>query len=249
MLSVFIIAFREFFEAFLLVGVLLSISRKFHLQKTGSILAGSVVGLLVVFVIATIVFSLDSNLAKYIPKDSADLIEGWLFTLSGIFIAYAVFSLHKILSFHEKENIKKVKKNVDQYKASYWLMPVTAFLFVFKEGCEGVLFNVSNGLFYTFTHDLIGFGLAFVAALICGFILQKFLMHFSIKRVFKITEVFIIFVGVDAISEGLEKLATFYFNFSIEPYAMVIALFYIIIIYQFFIKEPKISENTTLKKK
>jgi len=249
MLPVFIVAFREFLEAFLSVGVLLSISAKFNLQRTKGILAGSVVGFIVVFILATIIFGADSSLLKHLPKSSFDLIEGWLFTASGIFVAYAVFSLHRILSHYQQEDVKKIEADVTKYKLSYWLLPFTAFLFVFKEGSEGIFFNVTNGVFYTFGQDLTGFGLAFVAALLCGLIIRKFLTLISLKRIFRITEVFIIFVGVDAITEGLETLATYYFHADVSSYDMLIALLYIIFVYEVFIRDGKKTDKAEVMTK
>jgi FTR1 family protein len=242
MVPVFIVAFREFLEAFLSVGVLLGISYKFQLGRTKSILGGSIVGFIVVFILATVVFGTDSSIIKHLPKDSFDLIEGWLFTLSSIFVAYAVFTLHKILSHYSQEDIKKIEGKVKNYKASYWLLPFTAFLLVLKEGSEGIFFNVTNGLFYMFDQDLTGFGLAFIAAMLCGLIIQKFFSFVSLKRIFRITEVFIIFVGVDAITEGLETLATYYFHVDISDYDMLIALLYVIFVYEVFIREGKKPE-------
>ena|SRR5260221_8912948 len=239
MLPVFIVAFREFFEAFLSIGVLLGISKKFNLQRTKGIAGGAIVGFIVVFILATVVFGADSSILKYLPKDSFDLIEGWLFTLSGIFVAYAVFTLHKIWTHYSQEEVKEIESKVKNYKASYWLLPFSAFLFVFKEGSEGIFFNATNGIFYTFSQDLTGFGLGFLTAMICGFIIRKFLTFVSLKRIFRITEVFIIFVGVDAITEGLETLATYYFHVDISNYDMLIALFYIILVYEVFIREGK----------
>jgi FTR1 family protein len=245
MLPVFIIAFREFLEAFLSVGVLLSISAKFNLRRTKSILGGAVAGFFVVFILATIIFGADSSVLKHFPKNSFDLMEGWLFTLSSLFIAYAVFSLHKILTHYSNEDAKKIETKVSQYKAAFWLLPFTAFLFVFKEGCEAIFFNVSNGLFYTFNEDLTGFGLAFIAAMCCGLLIRKFLTLVSLKRIFRITEVFIIFVGVNAMTEGLETLASYYFHLDISPYDMLIALLYVIFVYEVFIRDDK-KVNTKL---
>lgn len=239
MLPVFIVAFREFLEAFLSVGVLLGISSKFNLHRTKGILGGSIVGFIIVIILATVVFGADSTVIKHLPKDSFDLIEGWLFILSSIFVAYAVFSLHKILAHYSQEEVKEIEAKVSQYKVSYWLLPFTAFLFVFKEGCEGIFFNVTNGLFYTFDQDITGFGLAFLAAMLCGLIIKKFLSFVSLKRIFRITEVFIIFVGVDAITEGLETLATYYFHIDISNYDMLIALLYVIFVYEVFIRDGK----------
>lgn len=239
MLPVFIVAFREFLEAFLSVGILLSVSSKFNLHRTKGIIAGSIVGFIVVFILATVVFGADSQILKHLPKNSLNLIEGWLFTLSSFFIAFAVFSLHKILTHYQQEDLKKIEADVTKYKLSYWLLPFSAFLFVFKEGCEGIFFNVTNGLFYTFNQELIGFGFAFIAAMICGFIIRKFLNRVSLKRIFRITEVFIIFVGVDAITEGLETLSNYYFKIDISNYDMVIALLYIIVVYEVFIRDDK----------
>lgn len=242
MIPVFIVAFREFLEAFLSVGVLLSISNKFHLQRTKGILGGAIVAFIVVFILATVVFGADSTVTKHLPKSSFDLIEGWLFTLSSIFVAYAVFSLHKILTHYSREEVKEIESNVGKYKTSYWLLPFSAFLFVFKEGCEGIFFNVTNGLFYTFTQDLTGFGLAFITAMAAGLIIRKFLTLVSLQRIFRITEVFIIFVGVNAITEGLETLATYYFNINISDYDMLIALLYVIFVYEVFIRDGKKPE-------
>src|ERR1022692_2171093 len=109
MVPVFIIAFREFLEAFLSVGVLLGIATRFKLQRTNSILGGAIVGFLVVFILATIIFGTDTLFIKHLPKDSFDLIKGWLFISSSIFVAYAVFSLHKILSHYSQEDAKQIE--------------------------------------------------------------------------------------------------------------------------------------------
>ncbi len=244
MIPVFIVAFREFLEAFLTIGIFLGISAKFNLHRSKSIICGSIVGFIVVFVLATIVFGADSSVIKYLPKDSFDLIKGWLFILSAIFVAYAVFSLHKILSHYSEKNVKKIESTIDKYKISYWLLPFTAFLFVLKEGSEGIFFNVTNGIFYSFNQDLVGFGLGFIAALLCGFIIQKFFSFVSLKRIFRITEVFIIFVGVDAITEGFETLAMYYFHVNIADYDMLIALLYIIFVYEVFIRDNKKTDPT-----
>ena len=239
MVPVFIIALREFLEAFLSIGVLLSISSKFHLQQTKGIIGGSVTGFIFIFLFATVLFGMDSTLVKILPTGLVVLIEGWMFVASSIFIAYAVFSLHRILSHYSTENMKQAETKLDRYKVSYWLLPFTAFLFVVKEGSEGVFFNLSNGIFYTFSQDLIGFVLAFLVALLFGIILQKFIGVLSIKRIFRVSEVFIIFVGVDALTEGLGKLAIYYFHIDMSPYDMLIALIYIVIIYEFFIRDEK----------
>jgi FTR1 family protein len=257
MLPVFIVAFREFLEAFLSVGVLLGISSKFNLQRNKAIVGGSIVGFVVIFLFATVFFGVDSSIIKHLPKDSLELIKGWLFTLSSIFIAYAVFSLHKILAYYSQKEVKKIESGVSKYKASYWLLPFTAFFFVFKEGSEGVIFNATNGIFYTFFQDLTGFGLGFIAAMLCGFIIQKFFSFVSLKRIFRITEVFIIFVGVDAITAGLETLVTYYFKIDISGYDMLIALLYVIFVYEVFIREGKkpdpavslVKEEIKLQKK
>ena len=239
MLPVFIIAFREFLEAFLSIGILLSMSIKFNLHRTKGIVGGAIVGFVVILILAIYVFSVDSTILKHLPKDFFNLIEGWLFLISSIFIAYAVFSLHTIMSVYSKEHIKNIHAKIERYKVSHWLLPFTAFLFVFKEGCEGIFFNVSNGVFYTFSQDLMGFGAAFLLALICGIILQKFLNLISLKRIFRITEVFIIFVGLDAMLEGADSLINYYFHINISPYNMLLALIYVILIYEVFIREDK----------
>lgn len=237
MLPVFAISFREFLEAFLSIGILLGISKKFTLRRSKGIILGASVGFLIVFVLATVVFAADSMAMKYLPKTSFDLIEGWLFVLSGIFVAYAVFSLHKILSYYSREKIKGMKVKIEQFKTSYWLLPFTAFLFVIKEGSEGFFFNAANGLFYKFNDALTGFALAFLAALTCGFALQKLFANLSIKRIFKISEVFIIFVGGNALTEGLVNLGNYYFHFDISSFDLFIMLIYIIFIYEVFLKD------------
>lgn len=239
MLPVFAVAFREFLEAFLSIGVLMGISAKFNLHRTKGIIGGSIIAFFLVFILATVVFGADSAILKHLPKESLYLIEGWLYTLSGLFIAYAVFSLHKILAQYSQEDIKNTEKKAIEYKTSNWLLPFTAFLLVLKEGCEGIFFNVTNGLFYSFTQDITGIGLAFLVALLCGLLLQKFLNLISLKRIFRITEVFIILVGINAITEGLETLSTYYFNIDISNYDMVIALLYVIFVYEVFIRDGK----------
>ncbi len=242
MLPVFIVAFVNFLKPFCRLAFAKHF-KQFNLKRTKGILGGAIVGFIVVFILATVVFGADSQILRHLPKDSLDLIEGWLFTLSSLFVAYAVFSLHKILSHYQQEDVNKIESDVTKYKLSLLAFTIQRVSFVFKEGCEGIFFNVTNGLFYTFSQDLTGFGLAFIAAMTCGLIIRNFLTLVSLKRIFRITEVFIIFVGVDAITEGLETLATYYFNIDISDYDMLIALLYVIFVYEVFIRDDKKTLN------
>lgn len=242
MFLIFAISFREFLEACLIAGVFLGMSKKLQLGKEKAILIYTLIAFTWSLALGTYVFSFSSQLAPLFTGERGEMWEAVINVVSSLFVAYAIFSIHGVIAKFTGKGIKTIKKKIsasDKYRA---FIPWTVFLFVFKEGCESIVFNFSPALTTHYDSVIYQFFAGFVLALIIGILVQKALIKLSIKRVFRITEMFIILTGANALTSGLEEIFHQLWNFDLSgPYSLFISLFYIILIYAVFIKEETIS--------
>src|SRR5258706_14228568 len=102
MLVTAIIAFREFLEAFLLVGIFIGIDRKLHLGKQKEIIFATVLGIFISLLLPIIAFNFANNVQTIFTEKNADGLEGYLLTFSGFFLAYVIFSLHRSMKEYQQ---------------------------------------------------------------------------------------------------------------------------------------------------
>src|SRR3990167_4716282 len=98
MITTAVISFREFLEAFLIVGVFLGISRKLNLKKEFEISLAAVIGIIFSLLLATGTYFFANQVHGILTEKNAELLEGYLMIFSGVFIAYVVFSLHDVIN-------------------------------------------------------------------------------------------------------------------------------------------------------
>src|SRR6266581_531975 len=97
------IAFREFLEAFLLIGIFIGIDRKFKLGKQREILLAATLGIVISLLLPVVVFLFANEAKSVVTEKNSDLLEGYLLTFSGFFLAYVVFSLHRSLQHYVRK--------------------------------------------------------------------------------------------------------------------------------------------------
>jgi len=205
MLTTSIIAFREFFEAFLIVGMFLGLSRSLNLRKETEILLASGLGVALSMLGATGVYVFGDHARAIFTEQKADFLESYLLIFSGLFIAYVSFSLHGILSKKQLQKVQETKKFLQQEALNISLFLTILFLVV-REGFEIALFTSSVSLFSAFMQNFIGLIVGFSVASAFGLLAYLAYTRFPLAKVFKATEYLIILLGAALTQNGITKL-------------------------------------------
>lgn len=211
MITTAVIAFREFLEAFLIVGVFLGISRKLKTKKEFEIILASGIGIASSLLLAYLVFAFGDQAKVVFTETNAELLENYLKIFSGIFIAYVVISLHGLIRKSRNGMIIKAHQKLADKTFDLSLFLTIIFL-VLREGFEIALFTASTSLFATFVDNIIGLALGFVSATVLGAMTFLAYIRFSISRVFNITKYMIVLLGASLVQQGITELTEMYFN-------------------------------------
>ncbi len=215
MLPTAVISFREFLEAFLIVGVFLGISRKLKLKKELEIGLAAGIGVLVSLLLATGVYVFGDQAKTVLTKQNAEILESYLLIFSGLFISYVVFSLHTIIRRSRGTTLLKAHQKLQKNVFDISLFFTIVFL-VLREGFEIALFTASVSLFSAFMQNVAGLLIGFVAACACGLGTLIAYAKFPFAKVFKATEYMIILLGASLTQHGISELMEIYFNIHLD---------------------------------
>lgn len=215
MLTTAVIAFREFFEAFLIVGVFLGVSRSLGLKKEVEIVLAAGMGIVVSLLLAIGAFGLGDHVRSILTEENAEFLESLLLIFSGGFIAYVVFSLHQTLGRGHRQMVKDTQARFKEQAFDISLFLTIMFL-VMREGFEIALFTSTIALLTTFLQNflglLIGLGLALAAGVASFFAYTAF----EARKVFKVTEYLIILLGASLTQLGIMKFLDVRFDIDLS---------------------------------
>lgn len=215
MLTTAIIAFREFLEAFLIVGVFLGISRKLALKKEKEIAFAASIGVILSLLLATGTYIFGDHARSILTEKNADFLESYLLIFSGLFIAYVVFSLHDVLNHGRGGKLIRAHKKLQENTFDVSLFLTIIFLVV-REGFEIALFTASVSLFSVFMQNIIGLFLGFASASVIGIMTSFAYIRFPIHKVLRATEYMIILLGAALVQNGITKLFETHFNIQLS---------------------------------
>lgn len=215
MITTAVIAFREFLEAFLIIGVFLGISKKLHLKKEVEISIAATLGIIFSILLASLTYLFGDYSRGILTEHNADIIQSYLLIFSGLFIAYVVFSLHNLLRYQRSSAILKVHDKLQKNVFDISLFLTIMFLVV-REGFEIALFTATTSLFSEFTQNFIGLIIGFATSSIIGFMTFIAYIKFPIGKVFRITEYMIILLGASLVQNGITKVSELYFNIHLS---------------------------------
>lgn len=215
MFATAIIAFREFFEVFLIIGLFLGVSKKLGLKKEKEIGIAALVGILLSFGLAIATYLLANQAHNYLTEKNADALESYFLIFSGFFIAYVVLSLHKSIGKHSRAMMQKAQQKMEQNIFDTSLFLIVVFMVV-REGFEIALFTAGTSLFSTFIQNLLGLFAGFLLSALLGIMVYLAYIKFPIGKIFKITEYFIILIGASMIQVGITKLFETHFAISLS---------------------------------
>lgn len=215
MITTVVISFREFLEAFLIIGVFLGISRKLGLKKELEIGLAAVIGIVFSLLLATGTYLFGNQVRGILTEKNAELLESYLMIFSGLFLAYVIFSLHNVLRHSRAGTLIKAQQKLQENAFDISLFFTIVFL-VIREGFEIALFTASTSLFSVFIQNFIGLMLGFVSASVLGIMTFFAYIKFSIGKVFKISEYMIIILGASLVQNGITKLLKHGFNIDLS---------------------------------
>jgi len=215
MITTAVISFREFLEAFLIVGVFLGISRKLNIKKEFEIGLAAIIGVVISLLLATGTYLFGDQVRGVLTEKNAELLEGYLMIFSGIFIAYVVFSLHDVINRSRAGTLIKAQQKLQEKVFDFSLFSTIVFL-VIREGFEIALFTAGTSLFSVFVQNFIGLMLGFVSASALGIMTFFAYIKFSIGKVFKYTEYLIIILGASLVQNGITELLEHSFNIHLS---------------------------------
>jgi len=214
MFTTAIIAFREFLEAFLIVGIFLGISRKMHLKREVEIALAACIGFLISLILATGTYAFGDTARGILTEERAEVLEGYLLIFSGFFIAYVILSLHDTLRRGRGKKLLLAHKKLEKNAFDISLF-VTIMLLVVREGFEIALFTASTSLFSVFLQNFLGLILGFSSASVIGILTYFSYIKFPIGKVFKVTEYMIILLGAALVQIGITEVLEHNFNIHI----------------------------------
>lgn len=215
MFTTAVIAFREFFEAFLIVGVFLGISKRLKFGREIEILLAAGLGFLISLVLASLTYVFGDYARAIFTQESAELLESYLLIFSGCFIAYVVFSLHTILRRNRAGTLIEAHKKLqtDAFDLSLF---ITIVMLVVREGFEIALFTASTSLFSVFMQNFLGLVFGFIGAAALGILAFVSYVTLPIGKVFRATEYLIILLGASLVQNGATKLFEHQFAFRLS---------------------------------
>lgn len=211
MVTIAIIAFREFLEAFLLVGIFIGIDKKLNLRKQKEIVLATLCGIILSLALPLLVFFFGQDL----NEKTTDIVEGYLLTFSGFFLVYVVFTLHTFMNAYRHKAITYAKQKMEQeiFDISLFL---TIVLFIGREGFEIALLIAATSLFSVFWSNIAGLMIGFMLASCIGFITSRGYRTLPVKKVFRYTEYGIIFIGAAMVKNGISLLVFTYMHMHLD---------------------------------
>lgn len=211
MIAAGIIAFREFLEAFLIVGVFLGLSKRLDLCKEKEIALAAGIGFVLSLLLCGGVYFFSTYARGALTEKNADALVSYLMIFSGVFIAYVVFSLHDLINRSRGAKLLTAHSKLQEETFDASLFITIVFL-VLREGFEVALFTASVALFSTFMQNLIGLVLGCAAAITIGLTIFVAYIRIPVGKIFRWTEYMIILLGASLVQNGVTGFLQNNFN-------------------------------------
>ncbi|MBI4052877.1 MAG: FTR1 family protein [Candidatus Diapherotrites archaeon] len=197
-LAEFIVAFREFFEISLLVGIMLA-----YLYKTGNGRFAGNVWIGAAFAgIASVLAAALFGFAEEAFEPVEALFEGVTLIVAAALVTWLILWMLK-----HRKIAQEVERGVGRQAmlGSGIGIAMLSFVNIFREGIEIVLFlngiRISSGA-VSIAAVAIGFALAVVAA----YLIFRHIVHVRLSRFFKFTSIILVLLAAGLFSQGIHEL-------------------------------------------
>lgn len=199
------IAGREFTEIFFIIGIFMGLTRNLKLKREKEIVVASGIGILFSILLPLLLFFIEKKIKLPLSEDFIDIIENIMMILTGFFIVYVIFSIHKVFAANRDKLIRQAKQKlaVSGFDISLFL---TIILLITREGLEIAFFTASVSWVSKLAENVIGLFLGLLAAVIIGLLSFVFYTRFPLKKIYRLTEGLIIVMAGFYIVSGSANL-------------------------------------------
>jgi high-affinity iron transporter len=202
--DVITIILREGLEALLVVVALLGFLKKSgNEDKKGWIYGGVGIGLVVSFIIAILVKVLFSSGTF---GNNNFLISGWTGVFAAVMLVYVSYWLHSKSSANEWQNYIQNKSSKALAAGSLFSLGFLAFLAVFREGTETVLFYIGMASSVGLPVLLSGIAIGVAILVIVAFLMLKVGLRIPMRPFFLISSLLVFYLGLKFTGMGINGL-------------------------------------------
>ena len=202
--DVMTIILREGLEALLVVVALLGFLKKSgNEDKKGWIFGGVGIGLGVSFIIAILVKVLFSSGTF---GNNNFLISGWTGVFAAVMLIYVSYWLHSKSSANEWQNYIHNKSSKALATGSLFSLGFLAFLAVFREGTETVLFYIGMASSVGLPVLLSGIAIGVAVLVIVAFLMLKVGLRIPMRPFFLISSLLVFYLGLKFTGMGINGL-------------------------------------------
>jgi high-affinity iron transporter len=204
MLDAATILLREGLEALLVVVALLAFLKKSgHQEKKKWIWSGVATGIGISLMLGVVVKMLFSSGAF---GNNNFMIAGFTGIFAAVMLLYMTYWLHSNASITQWNHYIKTQSTKALATGSLWSLAVLAFLAVFREGTETVLFLIGMASSIAIGDLLAGIGIAIVILLAVAYLMLRFGVKIPIRPFFLISSLLVFYLCFKFTGMGVHGL-------------------------------------------
>ena len=198
------IPIREGLEALLVIGALLTISKKTNFSKGtiwvwGGTSAGALISIVVGFVVTYALSNIRFGQSNFI-------LNGLSGVIASLMLLYVSYWLHRYSNIKKWNSFIQSQTDNALKKGSLFSFGVIAFLAVLREGLESVIFLIGFQDKMTLSNLLLGLGIGLFVLFIVGFILLKLGSKIPLKPFFLISSIIVLYLCIKFMGSGIHSL-------------------------------------------
>ncbi len=202
--DVITIILREGLEALLVVIALLGFLKKSYQEdKKSWIYGGVVIGSVVSIVLAVLVKLLFTSGTF---GNNNFLISGWTGVFAAVMLIYVSYWLHSKSSVESRNHGIHNKSYKSLANGSLFSLGFLAFLAVFREGTEVVLFYIGMASSIKLTDLFLGIVLGFAILIIIAVLMLKIGLRIPMKPFFLVSSLLVFYLGLKFTGMGINGL-------------------------------------------
>ena len=211
------ILLREGLEALLVIGALLAFLRKSgNADKGRWIWAGSALALLASVLVA---LSVNAIFARAAAGANRELLEGVIGLVAAVLLLYVSYWLHSKSSLGAWQQYVQAKGNAALAGNSMLSLATLAFLAVFREGAETVLFYIGIAPSIDMSDLLLGLGIGTAGLVVCAVLILVVGVRLPLRPFFLVTSALIYYLAFKFVGSGIHALqVSGYLSATPEPW-------------------------------
>ncbi len=201
-----VIILREGLEALLVIVALLAFLRRSgNADKRGWIWAGGALGVLASIAVAIVLQAVFSQVGA---GQNRELIEGLTGLVAAALLLYVSYWLHSKASLHAWQSYINARTSRALARGSLAGLALLAFLAVFREGGETVIFYLGMAPSIALRELLLGLGIGVVALGVIAALMLVAGVRLPLRLFFRIASVLVYYVAFKFLGASLHALQT-----------------------------------------